>query len=333
MRTALPTIYGDADIPNEGDLVFTRLEPIANRTTVDAKPDFYDGASLATIDTQIRSDIGSFIIPTRHATAPVVPNFFMEAKPPKGGADVAKRQACYDGALGARAMHKLQSYGQDEPVYDGNAYTISTTYHDGTLKMYTTHPTAGPGNSTEYHMTQLRSLALTDTPDSFRQGATVFRNAIDWAQEQRDRFISAANERARSMNIEPSPFESSDHNDVSDPTEVQGVTHLTQVEDPEDDCQYYMSQQALQGGYMNNELSNFASESPTFESSDYNGYSETTDTYPAEESETSPDELALDTYPKSTVSNKRRNNASEKTVSKAPRHSDGKSGRRRRSKK
>jgi len=115
-----------------------------------------------------------------------------------------------------------------------------------------------------------------------------------------------------------------------------------------------MSQQAFQEGYTNNKSSNFASdyeqhveesgssavnevagylhtESSTFESSDYNRRSETTDTYPAEESETSPDELALDTR-KSTASNKRRNKASEKTVFKAPHHGDGKSRRKRRSK-
>ena len=37
---------------------------------------------------------------------------------PGGTAVVVKRQACYDGALGARAMHTLQSYGQPEPVYE-----------------------------------------------------------------------------------------------------------------------------------------------------------------------------------------------------------------------
>jgi len=28
-----------------------------------------------------------------------------------------------DEAYGARAMHSLQSYGEEEPVYDANAYT------------------------------------------------------------------------------------------------------------------------------------------------------------------------------------------------------------------
>jgi hypothetical protein len=74
---------------------------------------------------------------TIHARAPAVPNFFLAAKPPSGNVDVAKRQATLNGALGARAMYKLQSYAAGKPVYDGNAYTITSTYHDGTLKMYT----------------------------------------------------------------------------------------------------------------------------------------------------------------------------------------------------
>ena len=81
-------------------MVFIKLELIASKTTIDAKLNFY--GVLATVDAQICQNIGSFIIPTGHATAPLVPNLLIEAKPPKGGVDVAKRQACYNGALGAR---------------------------------------------------------------------------------------------------------------------------------------------------------------------------------------------------------------------------------------
>ncbi|KAL9118795.1 MAG: hypothetical protein Q9187_004653 [Circinaria calcarea] len=200
MRDVVPIICGNADIPNKQNLLFTRLEPIANDTTVDAKPDFYDGARPEDIDQPIRDDLRPFIVPTRHRTAPVAPNFFLEAKAPNEGADVAKRQACYDGALGARAMHSLQSYHQ-EPVYDGNAYTITSTYHagTGTLKLYTTHLTQAEDGTPEYHMTQARGFDLTNDPDSFRQGATALRNARDWAREQRDGFISAANNRAKDL--------------------------------------------------------------------------------------------------------------------------------------
>ena len=210
MRDVLPIICGDSRIPSKQNLLFTKLESIANDTVVDAKPDLYDGAFLNDIDRQVRDDLDAFIIPTAHATAPVAPNFFLEAKAPDGGAGVAKRQACYDGALGARAMHKLQTYGQDV-VYDGRAYSIASTYHDGTLKIYTTHPTEGLGGSTEYHMTQVDSWGLTGNSASFRKGAAALRNARDWAHTQRSTLISAANERANSMHkVQPSLYKRTD---------------------------------------------------------------------------------------------------------------------------
>src|SRR5579862_7218344 len=92
--------------------------------------------------------------------------------------------SCYDGALGARGVQMLQSFGRDaQASYDNNAYTISSTYHHtGLLKMYTHHPTQpkAPGGEPEYNMTQLGAWALTGSPETFRQGASAFRNARDW---------------------------------------------------------------------------------------------------------------------------------------------------------
>lgn len=63
----------------------------------------------------------------------MLPNLF-KVKGPEESAAVARRQACYDGALGARAMQGLQFYRTDEPIYDNNSYTIISTYHAGILK-------------------------------------------------------------------------------------------------------------------------------------------------------------------------------------------------------
>ncbi len=57
----------------------------------------------------------------------------------------------------------------------------------------------GPKISSEYHMKSLRGGLLTDSPESFRQGAGAFRNAGDWAKEQRDKFIRDANDKAQAM--------------------------------------------------------------------------------------------------------------------------------------
>ena len=70
---------------------------------------------------QVQKDLGRFIIPLRHRKRPVAPNFYLEAKGPNCGTEIIIRQACHDSAIGARAMHKLQLYGQDNPVYDGSS--------------------------------------------------------------------------------------------------------------------------------------------------------------------------------------------------------------------
>ncbi|KAI9700677.1 MAG: hypothetical protein M1836_002046 [Candelina mexicana] len=314
MRDVVPIICGDANIPSKQNLLFTRLDPIVNDITVAAKPDFYDGARLSDLDKRVREDIGNFIIPTGHAAAPVAPNFFLEVKRPSGGTDVAKRQACYDGALGARGMDRLQSYREKEPVHDGKAYTITSTYHDGALVMYTTHLTQAADGATAYHMTQIGGWLLTGNPDTCRQGLTNFRNGRDWAQEQRDTLISAANKRARSANAEPA-FESADDNDGSDFAEIRDASQRTQTEERLDNSQYHASQLVSQEEHMNSE--------PQTSSC---GNSDTTATkaYTAEESETSVDEIALDAYAKPTASHKRRKMTSENTGFKTSRGSDGK---------
>ena len=45
-------------------------------------------------------------------------------------------------------------------------------------------------------MTQLRGWKMTDTTDTFRQGASALRNARDWAKEKRGELIIAANGNA-----------------------------------------------------------------------------------------------------------------------------------------
>ncbi|KAK4087017.1 hypothetical protein Purlil1_8536 [Purpureocillium lilacinum] len=201
MRTILPVLCGDHDdIPSQQNVLFTELEPITNSTAVKPKPDFFDGASLQDLHQNLRGDrqLRSTIIPTKHPGVPVAPNFFCEAKGPDGSSAVAQRQACYDGAYGVRAIHTLQNYGEIEPRYDGNAYTFSSTYHDGLLKLYTHHVTA-PASAEgrpEYHMTQLDTWGMTGNIDSFRRGATAFRNAREMAERYRGAFIQAANTRA-----------------------------------------------------------------------------------------------------------------------------------------
>jgi hypothetical protein len=160
---------------------------------VDAKPDFYDGTELEKIYPEIRDSLGTMIIPSSLQHARSLPNFFTEAKGPDGSAAVAKRQACYDGALGARAMTSIRQFRQPL-LRNHNAVTITSTFHDSTLKLYTTHITdLESKDGPKYYMSQLRSFAMTDTAKTFREGASVLRNARDWAIEQRERVITTAN--------------------------------------------------------------------------------------------------------------------------------------------
>ncbi|PNY25119.1 Uncharacterized protein TCAP_04944 [Tolypocladium capitatum] len=107
---------------------------------------------------------------------PLSPNFFLDVKGPDGSLAVASRQACYVGALGARGMHSLQSYGNSERQFDNRAYTLMSIYHGG-LKMYTSHPIqpSTPGAEPGYVMTLVKAWALTSA-ESFREGAAGNQN-------------------------------------------------------------------------------------------------------------------------------------------------------------
>lgn len=198
------------------NLSFGNLKSFTHGILVKAQPDMYDGARPGQIELQIRDELKPFITPSKKEHAPALPNFFTEVKGPDGSGAVAKRQACYNGALGARGVHKLRSFGVDPALaYDDKAYAITSTYHcaTGTLQMYTVHPNRSndPNDSPEYHMSQLRSFSMTDTAERFREGARAFRNARDWAKEQRDELITAANGRTTGMPKETSTLKSSTH--------------------------------------------------------------------------------------------------------------------------
>lgn len=176
---------------------FTNMAELNNTYLTKAKPDLYCGTPPEDLDQAIRDELEHHILPSTRKDLPMAPNFFLEVKGPRRMPDEVRVQACYDGTLGARAMQQLQSYGQDELVFDNKAYTISSTYQDGQLKMYTTHPVAPrePGGQPRYSTTRIGTWGMSGDAEIFQQGATAFRNARDWTQEQRDRFVAAANQR------------------------------------------------------------------------------------------------------------------------------------------
>jgi hypothetical protein len=180
-----------------GGIPFTNLEPLTDGTLKPGNPDVYYGARPEQLSRKVRTELDGHIVPSTQHDLPMLPNFFLATKGPDGSLAVAGRQACYDGALGARGMASMKLYGQGESGHD-TAYAVSSIYHGGNLKMYTSHITQSgiPEDRSEYHMTQLRSFAMTDTVDALRQGIGAYRNLRDWAKKQRDVHIKQANERA-----------------------------------------------------------------------------------------------------------------------------------------
>lgn len=202
MATVIPIIAGarDNQCSTEDNTLCNNLEKFEPNLRM-LQPDKYYGTHPERIDLRVRADLGKYIVPSTDTTRPAAPNYFLEGKSAAGRPDVAQRQIMHDNAYGARAMFQLQNYGRETPTYDGNAYTIGSTYHPGTgtLQMYATHPRQAASGGTEYHMTQLDGYQMTGNIDTFRKGAAAYRNSREFAQEQRDRLIAAANATARSL--------------------------------------------------------------------------------------------------------------------------------------
>lgn len=196
----IPTIQGTIPYSGctTGEVLFKNLDPLTDGSIVSAKPDIYHGARPEQLNAQVRKEQSHKIVPSSQADLPILPNFFLEAKGPDGTMSVATRQSCYNGALGARGMQSLRLYGELKPEYDNNAYTISSFYYGGTLKMFTSHPIPPrtPDGKPGFATTQIRTWGLTSDANTFRRGVSAFRNARDWAKRQRDAVIQRANEKA-----------------------------------------------------------------------------------------------------------------------------------------
>ena len=209
MEDVIPTIRGNTGTKfySAGNTLFNNLVEFAPNIT-DAKVDGYDGARPTEIDLSIRRHCNGYIVPSTRNDLPAAPNHFTEVKGPAGRSDHLRRQAMYAGPVGARGMFELQNYENETPVYDGNAYTLVPTYHagEGSLRMYATHPRQSATGQTKYYTTQLRSYAMTDTAESFRQGAAAWRNSRDLSKEQRDRFIASANANAQRLSVIATPL-------------------------------------------------------------------------------------------------------------------------------
>ena len=192
-----PTLLGQnvANYDTARNLIFGNIKPLTDGSLVAPKPDLYDGVNPTTLDKAIMEELADVIVPAKSGGNPVVPNFFFEIAGPKSRPVVAELRARYYGAIGARAMNALQSYGKQTPVYDGKAYTFSSVYHHGILEIYAHHLTAStaPGEAPEYHVTQVWSMSLTHDRETLIKVVTAFQNCRALAKRWRDEFVQAAN--------------------------------------------------------------------------------------------------------------------------------------------
>jgi hypothetical protein len=232
-RSVIPIIEGDIGDPQcvGADYPFGNLVHLTDGSLACAKPNLFYGARPERLDRKIRNELSDKIIPSTQDDLPMLPNFFSEVKGPDGTSAVVMRSACYDGALGARAMHYLQSYKQDKLVYDNNARTITSTYLAGKLKLYTIHIIApkDENDRPEYIMTRLHGYSMTGDHQTFLKGASAYRNARDWAKEQRDEFIEEANKRHNESQFQSQS--ASEQDTTSDLTEDSDTsTELAEAE-------------------------------------------------------------------------------------------------------
>lgn len=160
-----------------------------------AQPTLYDGVARGALYAELLERFSTYISPSTDETAPILPNFFAECKGRLGSSLVAERQALYDGVLGVRAMHALQSaWNEGYMDFDDNSYTIASTFRTGELELYTVHATfSNTACRPEYHMNLVGRWYILGSPDAFREGVCAFRNLRDWARGKRDEFVEKAN--------------------------------------------------------------------------------------------------------------------------------------------
>lgn len=113
------------------------------------------------------------------------------------------------------------------------ARTITSTYHNGQLQLYTHHVTKpeGHGGRPEYHMTSINSFAMTGNVDKCRAGVGAYRNARDWAQGQRDALIAEANTRARHGSPDMMSFTTTDHSRNTSDADARHVESDTSADE------------------------------------------------------------------------------------------------------
>lgn len=229
-KNITPLIRGSSPFYSDGGHSFQNVSDITNGSIVKVKPDFYDGVHYSLLEKKVYTELRPFVRPLVAKTTPVVPNFFGVFRGRKPAASEVELIARYSGAIGARGIHKLRSFGVEDlaTVYDNKAYTISATYYEGLLTLYAHRLIAPsvPGGRDRYRMTRIRRFDLEDNPGAFRKGVEALQNAREWAKEKREKLVAAANARAQTTTRTQDADDGEDANDEQDTDDRQDAEDL-----------------------------------------------------------------------------------------------------------
>ncbi|KPA41264.1 hypothetical protein FLAG1_05881 [Fusarium langsethiae] len=202
--SVIPIIEGDPGDTRwiASDISFTNLDHLTDGLLVCAKPDLYHRARPEQLHKEVRRALDNHIVPSTQDDLPVLPNNFVEVKGPDGAFCLT--------ALKSRIMtiKLMLSHG---------------VYHGGHMKAYSNHvlepstPEAPPG----YAMTQIKGWSLTSDLETFRQGATAYRNGRDWAKKQRDEAIAEANKKVADIGVTVAPNNAARQTPQGDTTDTK----------------------------------------------------------------------------------------------------------------
>ena len=124
-------IRGPSTYHHARNLLCSNFASMTSGEATDPKPDYLEAANQSDLHPILARELASLILPSFQGcdeVMHVVPNLAVEVKSGVSCMRTALRQACLDGAYGARALYSVDRFGRgvDEPSpYEGGAYAYS----------------------------------------------------------------------------------------------------------------------------------------------------------------------------------------------------------------
>ena len=157
--------------------------------------DLDSGSKHELVNQAILKEYRPLLSPRRFQDLFIAPNLILEVASPRESMRTLMRGACYHGSLAAEFIIKLRMLSMSDSLGDGNAYSFTSTFHNGTLKIFTTciigsRDRSSPGG---FHTTLLGTWAMTDSIRGYQEAVICLRNISAFANAKRALFIESAN--------------------------------------------------------------------------------------------------------------------------------------------